>query len=101
MARDFSPVVSPSILDFLPGFVANAIKEYADTNGLSAAQVVELALAQFLDLDAVTFDTCNLSSPGQMKERIQILEAQLQAHSQSEGEGDPEKSTSVPNEAND
>jgi hypothetical protein len=42
--------------------------------------VIELALSQFLDLDAVTYDDCNpVMSPGQLREENAMLKGQLAA----------------------
>ena len=43
------------VLKFLPDPVVEALEDHADPYGLSDLQVLELAIAQFLDLDSVSF----------------------------------------------
>jgi hypothetical protein len=63
--------------DLLPEGVASAIQEYATVNQLTQNQVVELALAQFLDFDAVTLDSYeHLQSIAELKNEIAMLKAE-------------------------
>jgi hypothetical protein len=38
-----------------------------------------LAIANFLDVDSVTFDDCQIDSPGVLREQNKILKIQLAA----------------------
>jgi hypothetical protein len=59
--------------------VVDAIEDYADSHGMSNMQVLELAIAGFLNLESVNFEGVGqLESVGAMKERIAILETVIQ-----------------------
>jgi stage III sporulation protein SpoIIIAA len=73
-----------NVLDYLPERIRQAIEEYSQQNQLSPELVIELAIAQFLDVDSVTFDDCQIDSPGVLREQNKILKIQLEAaHKQS------------------
>jgi hypothetical protein len=59
-----------SILAELPLSTQAAIAHYANANQMPPEFVLELAIAHFLDPDAVTFDDCQL---GVQREQIQRL----------------------------
>ncbi|MGI0494314.1 hypothetical protein ACN4EG_21210 [Alkalinema pantanalense CENA528] len=62
----------------VPEQVRAALEAYAADRNFSMDFVIELALSQFLDLDAVTFEDCNpVMTPGQLREQIEILQYQL------------------------
>jgi len=62
----------------LPEKIRQALEAYASENQFPMDLVIEMALAQFLDVDAVTFDDCNpVMSPGQLREEIEVLRYQL------------------------
>lgn len=67
------PAKAESIFDFLPGRVVVALQEYASQHHLTPTQVVEFAIASFLDLEAITIDTATILSPGQLAEENKIL----------------------------
>jgi hypothetical protein len=68
------------ILRSLPNAVVDALEDHADTYGLTDAQVLELAIAQFLDLNAITFGEIDrFKGLGALKEENAILKAQLKA----------------------
>jgi hypothetical protein len=54
---------------------------------LNEDEVVELAIAHFFDMESLSFEGCNFESPGEMKERIVIIETQLAA-AQRRAEGE-------------
>jgi hypothetical protein len=58
-----------NVLDYLPERIRQAIEEYSQQNQLSPELVIELAIAQFLDVDSVTFDDCQIDSPGVLREQ--------------------------------
>jgi hypothetical protein len=63
------------VLNYLPDPVVEAVEDHADTYGLTDAQVIELAIANLLDLDTITLgDLKNLETLAQLKERVAILE---------------------------
>ncbi|KYC35052.1 hypothetical protein WA1_09970 [Scytonema hofmannii PCC 7110] len=68
-----------NILDYLPERIRQAIEEYSKQTQLSPELVIELAIAQFLDVDSVTFDDCQIDSPGVLREQNKILKIQLAA----------------------
>jgi hypothetical protein len=62
----------------IPDWIRQALEAYASDNQFSIDLVIEMAIAQFLDLDAVTFEDCDLvMNPGQLREQIEILKYQL------------------------
>ena len=67
------------LLNCLPEPIAFALQDYATTYQLSIAQVLELAIATFLDLDAVTLDRCDHQSIGQLKANAAILDTLFDA----------------------
>jgi hypothetical protein len=63
------------VLNYLPDPVVDALEDHADTYGLTDAQVIELAIANLLDLNTTSLgDLKNLETLAQLKERIAILE---------------------------
>lgn len=68
------------VLKFLPDPIVEALEDHADTYGLSDLQVLELAIAQFLDLDSVSFgDREQYKGLGAVLEQNAILKAKLKA----------------------
>jgi hypothetical protein len=68
------------LLDFMPDPVIEGIEAFAESHGMSAAQVIELALSSFLRIDATSFAEIEQSpSPGQLKEELAIAQLQLAA----------------------
>lgn len=58
----------------VPEKIRQALEAYATANSFSIELVIEMALAQFLDIDAVTFDDCNpVMNPGQLREELEML----------------------------
>ncbi len=69
-----------TILDSLPPVVREALEDYGAETGLSPDRVVELAIVNFLDVDAVTFPkAAELRTLGQLKEENAILKLKLKA----------------------
>lgn len=65
----------------VPEKIRLALEAYAQERDFPIDLVIELALSQFLDLDAVTYDDCNpVMSPGQLREENAILKGQLAAN---------------------
>jgi hypothetical protein len=79
VAKPLSNVVKRRVIDYLPLYVVERIREYAAENDLSEDEVVELAIAHFFDMESFSFEGCDFETPGEMKERIAILETQLEA----------------------
>ncbi|MER3475918.1 MAG: hypothetical protein C4287_04295 [Leptolyngbya sp. ERB_1_2] len=76
-----TPEAATVILDLLPKRI-----RYAESIDYPVELVVEMAIAGFLDVDALTFTDCRVTSPGQLREKIEILELQLaQAQGQLNG----------------
>jgi hypothetical protein len=76
------PKLDADILKLLPDYIAAVVIDYAANTGLSEAQVVELALAHFLNLEASTFadiDPASLKSYAEMKARLDFLESMWKA----------------------
>jgi hypothetical protein len=62
----------------VPEKIQAALKAYAEDCQLTVEQILEMAIASFLDVDAVGYDDCNLvMSPGQLREENLILKLQL------------------------
>jgi len=65
-----------NVLNYLPDPVVEALEDNADTYGLTDAQVIELAIANLLDLETTSLsDLKNLETLAQLKERVAMLEA--------------------------
>jgi hypothetical protein len=65
-----------TVLNYLPDPVVEALEDHADTYGLTDAQVIELAIANLLDLETTSLgDLKNLETLAQLKERVAMLEA--------------------------
>lgn len=72
-----TPEAAKAILDLLPNRISAALRDYAESISYPMELVVEMAIAGFLDLDAITFTDCRVSSPGQLREKVEMLELQL------------------------
>lgn len=58
----------------VPEKIRQALEAYATENQFPIELVVEMALAQFLDVDAVTFEDCDsVMSPGRLREELEML----------------------------
>jgi hypothetical protein len=76
--RSFKIPADIQLTDLLPPNAVAAIEDYAKENLLSSNQVIELALAQFLDYETVTLDGYDhLKSFAQLKNQIEIMQAEL------------------------
>jgi hypothetical protein len=72
------------VLNYLPDAIVEALEDHADAYGMTDAQILELAIAQFLDLEAVSFSEVEkLKGLGALREENAILKARLQALGQS------------------
>jgi hypothetical protein len=70
--------VSSELTLSLPDHIQAALKAYAQDSQLSIEDVLEMAVANFLDVDAVGFEDCQpVMTPGQLREENMILKAQL------------------------
>jgi GIY-YIG catalytic domain len=71
------------ILKFLPDPIVAAIEQHADMNGMTDAQVLELAIVNLLDLDKTAIsdvkDLPDLLSLAVLREENAILRAQIKA----------------------
>lgn len=77
--RSFTIPNDIQLTDLLPPTAQVAIEDYAQANKLQPNQVLELALAQFLDYDAVTLEGYeHLQSFAQLKNQIAKLQAELE-----------------------
>ncbi len=64
----------------IPAPILAALDAYARERQFPIDLVIEMAIASFLDIDAVTFDDCKpVMSPGQLREENMILKAQLES----------------------
>jgi len=69
------------VLNYLPDPVVDAVEDHADTYGLTDAQVLELAIANLLDLDMTSLgDLRKLETLAQLKERVAILEEVIRSN---------------------
>ena len=76
--RTIAPAKVSELLNVLPDSVQDAIDDYANRSGLTEAQVLELALAQFLDLNTTSFtESETYPSLGALQERVKVLELLL------------------------
>jgi hypothetical protein len=71
------------VLRFLPDTIVAAIEQHADLNGMTDAQVLELAIVNLLDLDKTAIpdikDLPDLLNLGELREENLILRARLRA----------------------
>ena len=65
------------ILNHLPMNIREALESYAGETDLPVEFVIEMAIASFLDVDAVTFSDCRIDSPGRLREQIEMLRIEL------------------------
>jgi hypothetical protein len=66
------------VLNYLPDPVVDALEDHADTYGLTDVQVIELAIANLLDLESTSLSELkNLETLAQLKERVAMLETVL------------------------
>jgi hypothetical protein len=66
------------VLNYLPDPVVDALEDHADTYGLTDVQVIELAIANLLDLETTSLSELkNLETLAQLKERVAMLETVL------------------------
>jgi hypothetical protein len=64
----------------IPAPILAALDAYAKERQFPIDLVIEMAIASFLDIDAVTFDDCKpVMTPGQLREENMILKAQLES----------------------
>lgn len=69
------------VLNYLPDPVVDAVEDHADTYGLTDAQVIEMAIANLLDLDTTSLgELKHLETLAQLKERVAMLEAVIRKH---------------------
>ncbi|BAZ09376.1 hypothetical protein NIES4071_11840 [Calothrix sp. NIES-4071] len=68
-----------NVLDYLPERIRQAIDEYSKETQLPPEVVIELAISNFIDVDSVTFDDCQIDSLGVLREQNKILKIQLAA----------------------
>jgi hypothetical protein len=62
----------------VPAPILAALDAYAKERQFPIDLVIEMAIASFLDIDAVTFDDCKpVMTPGQLREENIILKQQL------------------------
>jgi hypothetical protein len=67
------------ILNHLPTNIREALETYAKETDLPVEFVIEMAIATFLDIDAVTFSDCQIESPGRLREQVEMLRIELAA----------------------
>jgi hypothetical protein len=68
------------VLQYITAPIVNALEDHADTYGLSDHQVLEMAIAQFLDLDVTSFDALpKLKGLAALKTENEILKLRLAA----------------------
>jgi hypothetical protein len=80
----FPPQKIADLLDLMPDRVIEGIEGYAQAQGMSVVQVIELALSSFLHVDATSFGEIeHYPSPGQVKEELAIAQLQLAAARQA------------------
>lgn len=69
------------ILNYLPDPVVDALEDHADTYGLTDAQVIEMAIANLIDLDATSVSELkHLETMARLKERVAMLEMVIRKH---------------------
>ncbi len=71
-----SPNASKAFLESLPSHIQEALLSYSVESDYPVESVLEMAIAFFLDVDCAGFEDCRTETPGALRERIAILEAQ-------------------------
>jgi hypothetical protein len=81
------PVTSGRIKDilrYLPDHILGALEDYADSNQLNDLQVLEMAIAGFLDLESTEFRHVeDLESVAQMRSNIALLQTKVELLTQA------------------
>lgn len=69
------PPQTESLLQIqVPENIRQALEAYATETQFPIELVIEMALAQFLDVDAVTFEDCDpVMSPGRLREELEMI----------------------------
>jgi len=69
-----SPYAKSLLQIQVPDECSQALEVYATETQFPIELVIEMALAQFLDVDAVTFKDCDpVMSPGRLREELETL----------------------------
>ena len=63
-------------LETLPDHIRKALADYADATGYPVEAVLEMAIAFFLDEDCAGLEDCRVESPGQMRSRLEVVDAE-------------------------
>jgi hypothetical protein len=71
-----SPTASKAFVEALPRHIQDALLNYSAETDYPVESVLEMAIAFFLDVDCAGFEDCRTETPGALRERIAILEAQ-------------------------
>jgi hypothetical protein len=72
------------ILRYLPDHILGALEDYADANQLNDLQVLEMAIACFLDLESTEFRHVeDLESVAQMRNNIALLQTKVELLTQA------------------
>jgi hypothetical protein len=72
------------ILRYLPENIVGALEDYADSNQLNDLQVIEMAIAGFLDLESTEFRHVeDLESVAQMRNNISLLQTKVELLTQA------------------
>jgi hypothetical protein len=72
------------ILRYLPDHILQALEDYADANQLNDLQVLEMAIAGFLDLESTEFRHVeDLESVAQMRNNIALLQTKVELLTQA------------------
>jgi hypothetical protein len=70
------PTDSKAFVEALPRHIQDALLNYSAETDYPIESVLEMAIAFFLDVDCAGFEDCRTETPGALRERIAILEAQ-------------------------
>jgi GIY-YIG catalytic domain len=72
------------ILRYLPDHILGALEDYADANQLNDLQVIEMAIAGFLDLESTEFRHVeDLESIAAMRNKISLLQTKVELLTQA------------------
>jgi hypothetical protein len=74
--QTLSPMASKAFVEALPRHIQDALLNYSAETDYPVESVLEMAIAFFLDVDCAGFEDCRTETPGALRERIAILEAQ-------------------------
>lgn len=73
-----SPNAANQFVEALPSHIREAVLAYSEETEYPVEAVLEMAIAFFLDMDSMGFDDCRAETPGQLRNRLEMMAAIMQ-----------------------